>query len=90
MEQVSTQRWLANYLNSAESWSIIRKTGYPSSAVITSTDDDVISFAGQLNGAYPYRLRYGTEVYNSNQANVEAAVAKQGPDVMATKLWWAK
>ena len=90
MEQVSTQRWLANYLNSAESWSIIRKTGYPSSAVITSTDDDVISFAGQLNGAYPYRLRYGTGVYNSNQANVEAAVAKQGPDVMATKLWWAK
>jgi hypothetical protein len=35
-------------------------------------------------------LRYGSGVYNSNQANVEAAVAKQGPDVMATKLWFAK
>ena len=90
MEQVSTQRWIANYTNSVESWSIVRKTGYPSSAVITSTDDDVISYAGQLNGAYPYRLRYGTGVYNSNGVNVEAAVAKQGPDVMATKLWFAK
>ena len=90
MEQVSTQRWLANYANSLESWSIVRKTGYPSSALITSTDDDVISYAGQLNGAYPYRLRYGTGVYDSNKANVDAAVDKQGKDVMATKLWFAK
>ena len=90
MEQVSTQRWIANYANSIESWSIVRKTGYPSSALITSTDDDVISFAGQLNGDYPYRLRYGTGVYSSNKTNVDAAVAKQGTDVMATKLWFAK
>ena len=90
MEQVSTQRWIANYANSMESWSIVRKTGYPSSALITSTDDDIISLAGQLNGAYPYRLRYGTGVYDSNKENVDAAVSKQGPDVMATKLWWAK
>ena len=90
MEQVSTQRWLANYANSIESWSIVRKTGYPSSALITSTDDDIISFAGDLNGGYPYRLRYGTGVYDSNGANVDAAVAKQGPDKQSTKLWWAK
>ena len=90
MEQVSTQRWLANYSNSIESWSIVRKTGYPSSALIISADDDIISKAGQLNGAYPYRLRYGTGVYDSNKTNVDAAVAKQGPDVMATKLWFAK
>ena len=68
----------------------VKPLAIPSSAVITSTDDDIISFAGELNGAYPHRLRYGTGVYNSNQANAEAAVAKQGPDVMATKLWWAK
>jgi hypothetical protein len=35
-------------------------------------------------------LRYGTGVYNSNGDNVQAAVAKQGPDVMATKLWFAQ
>ena len=90
MEQVSTQRWLANYSNSLESWSIVRKTGYPSSALTTSSDDDIISFAGDLNGGYPYRLRYGTGVYDSNKANVDAAVDKQGPDKQSTKLWWAK
>tara|TARA_B100001250_G_C19413488_1_gene620084 strand:- start:227 stop:391 length:165 start_codon:yes stop_codon:yes gene_type:complete len=44
----------------------------------------------QSPGAYPQRLRYGSGVYSSNQTNVEAAVAKQGPDVMATKLWFAQ
>jgi hypothetical protein len=90
LEKVATQRWIANYTNSVEAWTIVRDTGYPSSAVSTSSDDDIISLAGPLNGAYPNRLRYGSGVYNSNQLNVDAAVAKQGPDVMATKLWFAK
>jgi hypothetical protein len=90
LEKIATQRWIANYTNSLEAWAIVRDTGYPSSAFSTSSDDDIISLAGPLNGSYPNRLRYGSGVYNSNQANVEAAVAKQGPDVMATKLWFAK
>lgn len=90
LEKVATQRWIANYTNSLEAWAIVRDTGYPSSAVSTSSDDEIISLAGPLNGAYPERLRYGSGVYSSNQANVEAAVAKQGPDVMATKLWFAR
>ena len=71
-------------------WAIVRDTGYLTSAVITSGDDDIISLAGPLNGAYPNRLRYGSEVYNSNGDNVKAAVSKQSPDVMVTKLWCAK
>ena len=90
LEKIATQRWIANYTNSLEAWAIVRDTGYPSSAVITSIDNDIVSFAGELNGAYPNRLRYGSGVYNSNGDNVQAAVAKQGPDVMATKLWFAK
>ena len=90
LEKVANQRWIANYTNSIEAWSIVRDTGYPSSAIITSSDDDIISLAGPLNGAYPNRLRYGSGVYNSNQANVHASVSKQGPDVIATKLWFAK
>ena len=90
LEKVATQRWIANYTNSIEAWAIVRDTGYPTSAVITSSDDDLISLAGPLNGDYPNRLRYGSGVYNSNGDNVKAAVSKQGPDVMATKLWFAK
>jgi hypothetical protein len=90
LEKVATQRWIANYTNSIEAWAIVRDTGYPSTAVSTSSDDDIISLAGPLNGAYPERLRYGSGVYSSNGDNVQAAVAKQGPDVMATKLWFAE
>jgi len=90
LEKIATQRWLVNYTNGYEGWAIVRDTGYPASAVITSDNDDIISFAGELNGLQAQRLRYGTSTYSSNGANVNAAVAKQGPDNMATKLWFAK
>ena len=57
LEKVATQRWIANYTNSIEAWAIVRDTGYPSTAVSTSSDDDIISLAGPLNGAYPERIR---------------------------------
>ena len=90
LEKIATQRWLANYTNGYETWSIVRDTGYPTSAFIESTNNDIISFAGELNGAYPQRLQYGTSVYTSNSANAQSAVSTQGPDKMATKLWFAR
>jgi hypothetical protein len=90
LEKIATQRWLVNYTNGYESWAIVRDTGYPASAVITSDNNDIISYAGDLNGRQVHRLRYGTDTYNKNKVNVEAAVTKQGPDNMATKLWYAK
>ena len=89
LEKIATQRWVANYTNGYESWAIIRDTGYPLTAMITSTNNDIISFAGDLNGEYPQRLQYGSSVYTSNGANVEAAVSAQGPDKMSTRLWFA-
>jgi hypothetical protein len=89
LERIATQRWIANYTNGYEAWAIVRDTGYPTSAVITSNNNDIISFAGELNGAYPQRLQYGSSVYTSNAANAEAAVSAQGPDKMATSLWFA-
>tara|TARA_B110000977_G_C11082232_1_gene493293 strand:+ start:1672 stop:3366 length:1695 start_codon:yes stop_codon:yes gene_type:complete len=89
LERIATQRWVANYTNGYESWAIIRDTGYPTSAMITSNNNDIISFAGDLNGAYPQRLQYGTSVYSSNASNAEAAISAQGPDNMATSLWFA-
>ena len=90
LEKIATQRWLANYTNGYETWAIVRDTGYPSTAFIESTNNDIISFAGDLNGAYPQRLQYGTSVYTSNSANAQSAVSTQGPDKMATKLWFAR
>ena len=90
LEKIATQRWLANYTNGYESWSIVRDTGYPTTAVITSDNNDIYSFAGEMNGLQAQRLRYGTSVYGSNGENVNIAVSKQGPDNMTAKLWFAK
>ena len=90
LEKIATQRWVANYTNGYESWAIVRDTGYPSAAFIESTNNDIISFAGDLNGAYPQRLQYGTSVYTSNSTNAQSAVSTQGPDKMTTKLWFAR
>lgn len=90
LEKIATQRWLANYTNGYEGWAIVRDTGYPASAVITSDNNDIISFAGEMNGLQAHRLRYGTSVYSSNADNANAAVSQQGADKMTTKLWFAK
>jgi hypothetical protein len=90
LEKIATQRWLANYTNGYEGWSIVRDTGYPASAVITSDNNDIISFAGEMNGLQAHRLRYGTSVYSSNAENANAAISQQGADKMTTKLWFAK
>jgi len=91
IEKIATQRWIANYTNGWEAWSIVRKTGYPKTAysIADPSSSDIISLAGDLNGEYPGRLRYG-DVYGSNGANAQEALSKQGPDVMSTKLWWSK
>ena len=90
LEKIATQRWLVNYSNGYEGWSIVRDTGYPAACVITSDNDDIISFAGEMNGKQAQRLRYGTSTYSSNGVNVNAAVSAQGPDNMSTKLWFSK
>ena len=90
LEKIATQRWLANYTNGYEGWSIVRDTGYPTACVITSDNNDIISFGGENNGLQIHRLKYGTGTYTSNGDNVNAAVSAQGPDKMTTKLWFAK
>ena len=90
LEKIATQRWLVNYTNGYEGWSIVRDTGYPTACVITSDNNDIVSFGGENNGLQIQRLKYGTGTYSSNGVNVNAAVSAQGADNMTTKLWFAK
>jgi len=53
------------------------------------SDSDIYAL-GNLNGAYPQRMRYGSKTYNTNGTNTEKANGIQGADEQATKLWWAK
>ena len=89
LEKIAVQRWIATYTDGFEGWAIVRDTGYPSELAQGVSDYDIYA-AGDLSGAYPQRMRYGSAVYNTNDANAQAAIQVQGPDVQATKLWWAK
>ena len=99
LEKIATQRWVAYYTEGFEAWAVVRDTGYPVvyknangtgyNTTNTVSDTDVFEL-GNLDGAYPQRMRYGSGAYNKNGANTEAANAAQGADKQSTKLWWAK
>ncbi|WP_117880551.1 SusD/RagB family nutrient-binding outer membrane lipoprotein [Aureibaculum luteum] len=89
LEKIAIQRWLNTYTDGFEGWAVVRDTGYPSE-LATGVNNQVIFADGDLAGQYPQRLRYGTAEQTSNEANYNAAVAAQGEDVQATKLWYAK
>jgi len=87
-EKIAIQRWLAAYTDGFEAWAIVRDTGYPAELANGVSDYDIFS-AGTLNGEYPQRMRYGNAEYNTNGANLEAALQVMGPDEQGTNLWWA-
>ena len=88
LEKIAVQRWIADYTDGFEAWAVVRDTGYPKELADGVSDFDIFS-GGDLNEQYPARMRYGSAAYNTNGANTDAAVQVQGPDVQATKLWWA-
>ncbi|THD68967.1 SusD/RagB family nutrient-binding outer membrane lipoprotein [Robertkochia marina] len=88
LEKIAVQRWIANYTDGFEAWAVVRDTGYPAE-LAQGVSDLVLFEPGTLNGAYPQRMRYGTNVQTSNGSNYQTAVSAQGPDTQATKLWWA-
>lgn len=84
IEQIITQKWLANISQGFESWAEYRRTGFPRLNPIPNTDG--LSETG--SSLPPSRVRYPIEEETLNRANYEAAVARQGADQMTTKLWW--
>ncbi|MCO6479629.1 MAG: SusD/RagB family nutrient-binding outer membrane lipoprotein [Phaeodactylibacter sp.] len=91
IEKIAIQRWIASYTDGFEGWAIVRDYGYPAELAAGVEDPDIYSLGdAALNGKYPQRLRYGNNAVNTNGPNVQAAIAKQGPDEQSTKLWWAK
>ncbi len=91
LEQIITQKWIANFPNGMESWSEYRRTGYPKLMPMAANASSGI--VDDTEGAR--RMPYPTDEYRENKENVEAAVltltqeskTKKG-DSMATHVWW--
>lgn len=88
LERIITQKWIALYYNGNEAWAEYRRTGYPQLIPVAYNGS-----GGVVNNATgPQRMPYPQEEYTNNAVNVATAVSTllEGPDNMATKVWWAR
>lgn len=78
---IGEEYWAATYLNDIESWSNWRRTGFPA---LTPTMDP----NAEEGNFIPRRLRYWESEIGANPKNYKEAVARMGPDLFATRVWW--
>ncbi len=83
MQQINEQIWAATLLNEYEGYANWRRTGYPELTPVV--------FPGNVTGGtIPRRLRYREAEAVANPENYSAAVSRQGPDELTTRMWWDK
>lgn len=79
LKQIATQKWVAMFdqgIQAAFEW---RRTGFP---VLTP------AISGQNNGKIPVRSYYPSDEAGRNPTNLKAAIDRQGPDNLDTRVWW--
>lgn len=82
-EQINTQYWIASFLNGPEAFANFRRSGLPQ---LTPNP-----FPGKgIAGDFIRRLTYPNSEISVNTANVNAAIARMGPDNLDTRVWWDK
>ncbi len=79
--QINYEYWIASFLNGNEGWANFRRSGYPQ---LTANP-----YPGKTVD-FITRLTYPVSETLVNTANVQAAIAAQGPDALDTKVWWDK
>jgi hypothetical protein len=98
-ERVLTQKYFALYTQGLETWSEIRRTGFPSFLVkpndivwtrTTPTGTVDYRFVPLFGNGIPKRIYYPLKEQSVNKGNYQKALASQGDDVITTALWWNK
>jgi len=98
-ETVLTQKYFALFTQGLEAWSEIRRTGYPTFLVkpndiiwerTTPNGTIVYRFEPIFGNGIPARLFYPLKEQSVNRNNYQQALARQGDDVITTKIWWNK
>lgn len=82
LEQINTQYWVATFLHGPESWANFRRSGFPNLSPNTFGGSDL------QTEDFIRRLSYTDAESNVNAANVQAAISRQGPNIMDTRVWW--
>ncbi len=81
-QKIGYQEWISSYNRNWESWTLIRRLGYP--------DIDVVSPPVGAVSNFPLRLYYPINEVSSNPVNWAAATKNLpgGQDVVSAKLFW--
>jgi hypothetical protein len=83
LKQIGLQKWISLYTQGSEAWSEWRRTGNPASIKMgPKAYSDVLEV--------PRRIPYPSNEQSVNSANLTAAIARQGPDLYSTRMWWDK
>lgn len=83
LQQIGLQKWIALYTQGTEAWSEWRRTGNPATIVMGPS-------AYPDTPTVPRRFLYPVSEASVNLASLTAAIASQGPDAYATRVWWDK
>jgi hypothetical protein len=79
LEKIRTEKWLALFGQGLEAKFEWNRTNTP---VL------VPAIAGQNDGKIPVRSYYPSDEAGRNPTNLEAAIQRQGPDDLNTRVWW--
>lgn len=85
LEMINTQYWIVSFLNGSEGWANFRRSGFP-----VLTPNPYPSADPAVKGAFIHRLVYPVREQAVNTVNYNAAVARMGPDNLATPIFWDK
>ena len=85
LQQINTQYWIASFQNGSEAWANFRRSGFPVLA-----PNPYPSVDPAVAGAFVHRLVYPVREQSVNTANYNVAVAREGADNMATRVFWDK
>lgn len=78
IEQIITQKWIANIINGYEGWIDYRRTGFPELKIISaSLNNDMI----------PVRMPYPADEATLNNVNFQTATSQNDNSVNAP-VWW--
>lgn len=81
-QKIGEQSWIALYNRGFEAWTYYRRLDYPVLLVPPVTNGDITEV--------PKRYTYPSIEETLNKTNLNAAIAKQGPDTRTLHIFWDK
>lgn len=88
LERIITQKWIAGYMNTVETWVDHRRTDYPK-LPFNYQNDSNSDFGIVVEDDFLRRMPFVKDEINNNPVGVtDATIKLGGDDEIATRLWW--